>query len=540
MTDPRNETTPGPAALGAPAGAATSSPRWETWLLAGILLLAAVVHFGLPPVVTFDSGHYQTYVDILEGRKGWDTWDIGRGPVFPLILRASRALFGRGPLGFLVTGAAGLLVIGALFWRLTRLLWPRDAVVRSIAFTAFAGLLFFNPILNGYFHTVLTEFVAATLACVAIALALWWMETPWERGTRLRFLLLAGALVLACPVAWLLKQIFVGVVLFPLALGALFSPRRTRQERALRWALAGSGAAAALASAVIFPSLLPKSAATTNAERTSQGVIGKMMVDGTAEVVQFDATLAAVGLAALPQKHLDPSDEAEAVRQLSTGGAVAACSRVGHLRGDATAQGVVVLCSGPHLSAKDSVRFVGGLLLHHPFRFAAGYFVAFLRLTGLLENPRWPSENLAIPLRGYRGSAVGNVYHMTPELHAGIQDMAVQVDPGLLVRWPIRLANAAHGLHTMLLLAVFPGFLAAALWRRRAARKPAGRASPSSLRALHLALLVLGTAAGHMAAHLAVDGVIDRYTVPVLVPLVGLLAVAAGAVAAALRPPART
>ena len=51
-----------------------------------VLLVLVIIFFSSSLVLTFDSTHYLTYVNILEGNAPFSSWDIVRGPVFPIIL----------------------------------------------------------------------------------------------------------------------------------------------------------------------------------------------------------------------------------------------------------------------------------------------------------------------------------------------------------------------------------------------------------------------------------------------------------------------
>ena len=67
-----------------------------------ILLSLTIIFFSFSVILTYDSGHYLGYVSIFEGKSEASSWDIVRGPVFPLIIHLSNILFGKTSTGILV------------------------------------------------------------------------------------------------------------------------------------------------------------------------------------------------------------------------------------------------------------------------------------------------------------------------------------------------------------------------------------------------------------------------------------------------------
>lgn len=66
------------------------------------IFLLIIFYFQYSVTITWDSTHYMNYVSIFEGKLGWNTWDVVRGPVFPLIIHISNILFGKTSQGLIM------------------------------------------------------------------------------------------------------------------------------------------------------------------------------------------------------------------------------------------------------------------------------------------------------------------------------------------------------------------------------------------------------------------------------------------------------
>ena len=141
-----------------------------------ILLLLVIVFFSFSMVITWDSTHYLTYVNIFEGTSKFSTWDIVRGPIFPYIIYLGFLLFGKTVQGSLLLMFLFYLGFILLVNYFCNIIFDKHKGLKYII------LLFciFNPIIFGYYHTLLTEFVAVTLAMLSCYFANNW----WKADTK--------------------------------------------------------------------------------------------------------------------------------------------------------------------------------------------------------------------------------------------------------------------------------------------------------------------------------------------------------------------
>ena len=67
-----------------------------------LFLLLTIFYFEYSVTVLWDSAHYMTYVNIFEGALPWNSWDVVRGPIFPLIIYIGNILFGKSAQGLIM------------------------------------------------------------------------------------------------------------------------------------------------------------------------------------------------------------------------------------------------------------------------------------------------------------------------------------------------------------------------------------------------------------------------------------------------------
>lgn len=89
------------------------------------------------------------------------------------------------------------------------------------------GILFFvlvviNPMIIGYYHTLLTEFVAITFAIIGCYLSWKWMDVNFKEN-KIKYSIYTIVLAILTAIAWQLKQPYVGTILFPVIISAIIS-----------------------------------------------------------------------------------------------------------------------------------------------------------------------------------------------------------------------------------------------------------------------------------------------------------------------------
>jgi hypothetical protein len=253
-------------------------------LIIFLILFIGVVFFSLPPVVTYDSAHYHTYIPIFQGIEPWTAWDPARGAVFPALIYFFQVIFGNNGRGMLL-GMWGFYAATAFFGFLITKRAVTDASTRiTVAFILFFTY-FMDRYVHIYSHLLLTEFVAATLFAISIY-AIWnWLEASFEPTNRRvwRTVLFSGLVfgTLSC-IAYHLKQIFVSVVFFPLisAFCMTFFSVESWKSRLLRATTVVTAFSSIVLSVVLWNQFLPQEVTASRADRMSDAVLSERILIG--------------------------------------------------------------------------------------------------------------------------------------------------------------------------------------------------------------------------------------------------------------------
>lgn len=183
-----------------------------------VLLVLVIIFFSSSLVLTFDSTHYLTYVNILEGNAPFSSWDIVRGPVFPIILYINNLIFGRSGIGMLLGMFIFYLVYCFVVYKMSEELF-KNSKHKSILTFLICAFSFINPIILGYYHTMLTEYVAITLTMCSLYLAWKWpnIKTTKEK------ILYSLYFICGTVISYHLKQPYLCVVFIPMIISVIYT-----------------------------------------------------------------------------------------------------------------------------------------------------------------------------------------------------------------------------------------------------------------------------------------------------------------------------
>ncbi len=187
----------------------------SNWLF---LVIMFIIFFACSEVITWDSAHYLSYVNIFEGIAPIASWDIVRGPVFPFIIFLSNSLFGKTTQGIMITQFLSFTILFfTIQFFLNKLI--RNGKHKTIKIRIIEAILLFNPIILGYYHVLLTEFVAITLMMFSLMVSYFWFNTDSRKNRAFCSLYF----LLAVPFSYYLKQPYICCTLLPFGFAFLVS-----------------------------------------------------------------------------------------------------------------------------------------------------------------------------------------------------------------------------------------------------------------------------------------------------------------------------
>jgi hypothetical protein len=201
----------------------------KTWLLCFLVFLV-IFYFSFSIILTFDSAHYMLYVEIFEGNRPFSSWDIVRGPVFPVLIFLSNLLFGKMVQGLLIFTFVFYIIMLFSAYKIILGFTKEKSRERKIAFILFFLLVILNPMIFGYFHTLLTEFLAISISVLSCYVS-WKLLFLDYKNNKIKYFLILLYFVISVPLVWFLKQPYVSIVLFPLLISVIISLVDSRQRK---------------------------------------------------------------------------------------------------------------------------------------------------------------------------------------------------------------------------------------------------------------------------------------------------------------------
>ena len=192
-----------------------SESVWEAFINNGILAfipLIILIDITYPVTITFDSGHYLWLAEFIN-QGNYAQWDVVRNIGFPLIIYLSTHLFGYTQQALLTPLIIShvILFIFCVQIAITALQVKNKELRLLIALIVFLVIVL-DPTVVGYFHVLLTEYLGATIAVLSSFIALKLYQT--EIFSK-KFFAYSGYFAIMVPIAWQIKQPYLGAALFP-------------------------------------------------------------------------------------------------------------------------------------------------------------------------------------------------------------------------------------------------------------------------------------------------------------------------------------
>lgn len=193
--------------------------------------VTVLVDLAFPVTFTYDSGYYFSYLKVLDGVLPWSAWDPFRGFVLPFFLKLDTLLLGRSSLALLVPMILlHLFLFLAASWLTLQAIQPTTRAGLHGTIGMVFLFITLDPLIVGWYHVILTEFLASALALAACLVAYALVKrAEGNRKVLPEFLLFSGLAVLA----WHLKQPYLGTVIFPLVLGSCLVLMKNRSRTVL-------------------------------------------------------------------------------------------------------------------------------------------------------------------------------------------------------------------------------------------------------------------------------------------------------------------
>lgn len=192
------------------------------------LMLLVIIFFSIRLIITYDSAHYLNYVSILEGNAPASSWDIVRGPIFPAIIFLFDTIFGKTGTGILV-GTFIFYLIFAITCYYTCKEICKHCKHKTLITNILLAILILNPLIMGYFHVLLTEFIAITFTILNILLAYKWLYC--NTHSKKQLILYSIYFIFSIIFCYHLKQSYIVIAFAPFIAAAIISIIRRHTKK---------------------------------------------------------------------------------------------------------------------------------------------------------------------------------------------------------------------------------------------------------------------------------------------------------------------
>ena len=205
----------------------TRLSKYSRWIFVGLLVVIDLLY---PIIVTWDSGHYLWLADMFKTGE-LANWDPIRNAAYPFSLFLTNFLFGQSQNAYLIpmiiAHCAFYLLCCELLFRVIRLegvgrLWVTFAIFVFIAI---------DPTVVGYYHTLLTEYVASLVAVMSCLIAFDFYVSD-IRSKKFYWTIIYFCIFI--PLMWHVKQPYIGAALFPFMISSALKILKHR-KKSLTW-----------------------------------------------------------------------------------------------------------------------------------------------------------------------------------------------------------------------------------------------------------------------------------------------------------------
>lgn len=477
--------------------------------------------FSYSITIASDSAHYMSYIDIFKGVSPWSSWDPVRGIVFPTIIATSILLFGKTGIG---------LLMGSFLFYITMLFFLFRSVEESIDSkskwkTIFIVLILlfviFNPIIFGYYHSLLTEFVGITLGVIGCYISWKYLKISYDRNKTL-FILYSFLFIFLSVFAYALKQPYISTILFPFLVSTVISTLENFKLKNIvtRAIVLCVCIISLLLSISLWNRFLISKDVDLSSDRNVTNGLGNQLVGAIdyVKVVKDGATytedfLSEKGFLTEEERDLLKNHKNEEYLVVNI-----------YNRDNEQIDSEIILSKNKFISTKDSIKFILSELIKRPISLLDSYTANYLAIIDvyktyspdtvahiLIREFDWNfiNENQTIAYRTFYNPE--NIFYMSEERKERVNSFyQVNNPPILLNKFMKSLCTPFNYIFKITFLILPLSFLLSIFWRIFSDDK-------SSNKLLNYIIIVLGFSFLHLLAHVVTGALIDRYASPAFV-----------------------
>ena len=194
--------------------------KYKKYIPLLILLIIIILYLLVPVFIYPDSVSYYNTSKILLGLEKLSSWDTLRGPTMALVLSPFLKILGNNEFSIRICTCVFYIILIITSYTFinkeikTKIDANKQNLYKKITYCIILIFIVLNPILYGYYHSLLTEFVATTISIINILLVI--KLNSLEQISKKDFII---SIIYGCiifPFSWFLKQPYFSISFFPL------------------------------------------------------------------------------------------------------------------------------------------------------------------------------------------------------------------------------------------------------------------------------------------------------------------------------------
>lgn len=502
-------------------------------LTAGFWVLLWVYYSSYAVIVYWDSAHYYSYIPIIEGKVSIQEWDIVRGPVFPYLLYFIKKIFGSNNFSLVlvtfISYAIMIIFVKLILDKLAESITDHRA--KFLFYCVTMLLIIVNPILFGYYHALLTEFVALTITVVSCYIAWKWIYFDCSKNI-LSAIGYSVFFVVAILFSWFLKQPYVAVALFPMMLSIVISVCVNFSVVNIIYKLVTVVLCAFTLSTSIgaWNSYLNKSGLDLNTDRNVVSNFGSQLAGSSKNIVRYANEKQRKFEKTYMTNDKLSEKEKEIVTKKLDGETNYLSYNVYNPSGEIDDIVVFDIGNKTSISVVEGVSILFNLFKSYPVDVIEGYMTQYLFLSDAYQMTddldTWPlGINKTIDLdASYENTTIGSniinpkssIFPMTDELYNGVKDLDVIYNPPTIFQSVLdRDKDFFHRMYSISMLILPFGFIASFVLRLVNRKKY----KDFEKQEYDLLILLLGFSIMNACVYVFTGSCIDRYQSPALIPM---------------------
>ncbi len=506
------------------------------------IIILTIIFFSVPVVITWDSAHYLSMTAIFEKVNLWKNWDIVRGISFPLLIYFSDLIFGKSNVGLTILMFIFYLIMLFYVYKIVNNIFDNKYPILKFILYFFVII---NPIIFGYYHTLLTEFVAITFGIISCYYSWKWIQIyDIKDKNNIKISLI---FIISLIFMWFIKQPYSSTVLFPYIISIILSLFKNHQIKNFITKLTTLFIALVVlfCSIIIWNNFLTNKGININTNRNSNNLLGNQIVQGI-DHFKIEENKKEYKKENINKNKLLEKNEKQ--KLLSKENKLYKIISIYNFKNQIIDQ--TIIKANNTISSKEGIKLLIKNLYKHPLLILESYYSNYLALSNVYSiysndgvlyfvkrkfNLNFIYENKSILLKPYKDDT--NLFYLNDELYS----YAKFYENNISISNPLKLiVEFLMTIYTYIYKIIFillPFGLILSIYYKIKQKKELNKLSKKAKnfkccsnnlenkeKYFDLIIILLGYSFLHILAHAVLGCVIDRYTAPAfLTSIIGLL-----------------